>query len=67
VLDLSGLEFMDSSGVRVLIRCCSGRNEPLRVRGVQQGVRRILDITGVSNLLQFEESPADRGGAPRGR
>ena len=54
VLDLSRLEFMDSGGVRILLRVCGARTEPLVVRGVTRAVRRILDLTGVSDLLVYE-------------
>jgi anti-anti-sigma factor len=54
VLDLSRLEFMDSGGVRIVLRVCGARTEPLVVRGVTRAVRRILDLTGVSDLLVYE-------------
>lgn len=56
VLDLSGLEFMDSAGVRVLLGACRARRDRLVVRGVTQAVRRILDITGLCDMLAFEGS-----------
>jgi anti-anti-sigma factor len=63
VLDLSELEFMDSSGVKVLLRACNARDqERLCVRGVRHGVRRILEMTGVSDLLDFEEDGSDQVG-----
>jgi anti-sigma B factor antagonist len=55
VLDLSGLEFMDSSGVKVLLRACNARDgRRLIVRGARNAVRRILEMTGVDHLLDFE-------------
>src|SRR5262249_29872450 len=60
VLDLSELEFMDSSGVKVLLRACSDRSESLVIRAVKPSVRRILDMTGVGDLLVFEETTSDR-------
>lgn len=63
VLDLSGLEFMDSSGVKVLLRACNARDGArLVVRGVRHSVRRILEMTGVCDLLDFEEARTDRVG-----
>jgi anti-anti-sigma factor len=62
VLDLSELEFMDSSGLKVLLRVCSDRSERLVVRGVRPSVRRLLDMTGVGDLLVFEETSSDRVG-----
>ena len=59
VLDLSRLEFMDSGGVRIVLRVCGARTEPLVVRGVTRAVRRILDLTGVSDLLVYEEAASN--------
>jgi anti-anti-sigma factor len=64
VLDLSGLEFMDSGGVRIVLRVCRARTEPLVVRGTIRAVRRILDLTGVSDLLVYEEASSDRLSSP---
>jgi anti-anti-sigma factor len=67
VLDLSQLQFMDSVGVRVLLRLCNARPDPVTVRGVTRSVRRILELTGVSNLVEFEEDGTDRiGSQPTG-
>lgn len=67
LLDLSGLEFMDSAGVRILLGICREREDPLVVRGVTRAVRRILDLTGVCDLLVFEGSAPDRIGSRQGR
>ena len=66
VLDLSGLEFMDSAGVRTVLGICRERRDPLAVRGVRRPVWRILDLTGVGDMLVFEEAGTDRIGS-RGR
>ena len=63
VLDLTGLEFMDSAGVRVLLGICRTRSEPLVVRGVTRAVRRILNMTGLSDMLIFEDETSDRIGS----
>ena len=60
VLDLSGLEFMDSAGIRILLGICRARRDPVVVRGVTRAVRRILDITGICDMLVFEEPATDR-------
>ncbi|HEY4828181.1 MAG TPA: STAS domain-containing protein [Solirubrobacteraceae bacterium] len=67
VLDLSRLEFMDSAGVRILLGICRERQDPLVVRGVTRPVRRILELTGVCNMLVFEDSATDRLGSSRRR
>ena len=61
VLDLSGLTFMDSSGVRVVVtaharsRADAGRLE--LVRG-PAAVQRVFEICGVAELLPFVERRA---------
>ena len=47
VLDLSHLTFIDSSGVRVILRTASLIDGELLLRGPQPAVRRVLDVTGV--------------------
>ncbi|MFI8962742.1 STAS domain-containing protein [Streptomyces sp. NPDC053493] len=51
VLDLSALDFMDSSGLNVLIRAVHKARETggdLHLAAPTSAVRRILDITGVA-------------------
>jgi len=64
-LDLSGLGFMDSSGVRVLLRH-AGRLEgrgTLRVTGVGASLRRTFDVMGIERApgLVIVETAADAG------
>ena len=67
VLDLTALEFMDSAGVRVLLGICVARGEPLVVRGVTRAVRRILNMTGLSDMLIFEDETSDQIGSRQRR
>jgi anti-sigma B factor antagonist len=57
VVDLSGIEFMDCSGIRVLVeadRRSRRDGERLRlVRGVGQ-VDRVIRLTGVDEILRFD-------------
>ncbi|HEX5948004.1 MAG TPA: STAS domain-containing protein [Actinomycetota bacterium] len=48
-LDLSGVTFMDSGGVRALIQACMGLARTGRVRVVRpsEQVRRLLELSGV--------------------
>lgn len=49
-LDLSGLSFIDSSGVSELIRVgeqISSRGQKLKILNPSDAVRRVLDITGL--------------------
>jgi len=53
-LDLTGVTFMDSSGIRVLLRvhqAAQARNCTLTVGQVSPAVARVLDITGVRAVL----------------
>lgn len=67
LLDLSGLEFVDSSGLRVLIEVCGKRTEPLPLRGVRPSVRRLLDLTGVCDLVRFTDADETPGVPSRPR
>ena len=58
VIDLGGITFIDSSGLRVVL----STKESLEERGATLGlatpsesVQRILDITGLSQLLSIED------------
>ncbi len=56
VLDLSGLEFMDSAGVRIVVHLCRDRQQTLIIYGARRAVRRILEFTGLSKSLVFEDA-----------
>jgi anti-sigma B factor antagonist len=63
VLDLRGLSFMDSSGVRVLVaahaRASDGGGELTIVRPEPGGaVDRVLEISGVVRALQLVDEPS---------
>jgi anti-sigma B factor antagonist len=47
VLDLGGVTFLDSSGVRALIRLRQRHGERLRLGELSAPVRRVLEITGL--------------------
>lgn len=55
VVDLSGLEFIDSTGIRMLLlasdRCSEGRRMSI-LRGPKQ-VHRVFEITDLVNRLPF--------------
>jgi len=61
VLDLAGLDFLDSSGVRVLshaLRACHDEGLELRVRPrLTDAVRQILEMTGMLAVLPMEDRP----------
>ncbi|MGH2876315.1 MAG: STAS domain-containing protein [Solirubrobacteraceae bacterium] len=60
VIDLSGLEFMDSTGLSIIVRAhqrLDGEGCELGlVRGSPQ-VQRLLDLTGVAERLRIVDAP----------
>jgi anti-sigma B factor antagonist len=63
ILDLSRLRFMDSTGLRVLLRATTAAKEgrwELRMRNVPHNVRRLFDLSGVAEALP-PEAPPDLG------
>lgn len=56
VFDLTGLEFMDSAGISVLVRARS-EVEQVRVRNPTPIVRRLIEITGLSEILPIDAPP----------
>lgn len=57
VLDLSGVTFMDSSGIAVLLRSrrqLEHTGGELRVTGIPAQARRVLDAAGVGRLISFD-------------
>ena len=60
VLDLSGLKFMDSTGLRLILSAhARAVNQGRKLAIVQGGdaIRRIFRITGVLSRLNFVEGP----------
>jgi anti-anti-sigma factor len=70
VLDLRGLEFMDSSGLRLVVMADSRAREAGRrlvlVRGAQP-VQRVFEITRMNERLTFVDDPSAAGGNHRGQ
>jgi anti-anti-sigma factor len=57
VLDVSGLRFIDSSGLRVIIGAHKemvGRDGRLVLRTPTDTTRRLLDITGLANHIEID-------------
>ena len=62
-VDLQGVDFMDSSGLRALneLRTAAGeRDVTFALFGVQPTVRRVLDVTGMASLFEVRNPPASR-------
>jgi anti-anti-sigma factor len=62
IIDLRQLEFMDSTGLSIIVKAHQRLSEEGRqlslVRGSQQ-VQRLLDLTGVSERLQLVDAPEE--------
>lgn len=57
VLDLSGVTFMDSSGIAVLLRALRQMQQvggALRVANIPAQARRVLDAAGVGRLITLD-------------
>jgi anti-sigma B factor antagonist len=54
VVDVSGVSFMDSSGLACLSRATALLSGPdrLRIRGPQPHVRRVLELAGFDRLIE---------------
>lgn len=58
-VDLSGVTFLDSTGIRALVqahRKAESKGAPLYVHGAQQWVAKVLEVTGVGPLLAPPQS-----------
>jgi anti-anti-sigma factor len=57
VLEVSGLRFIDSSGLRVIIgvhKEMAGRNGRLILRSPTETTRRLLEITGLDDHIEID-------------
>jgi anti-anti-sigma factor len=52
ILDLSALEFMDSSGIAMLLQT-AGQVPAIEVRNPSNVVRRIIECTGLTEILRI--------------
>ncbi|GHH66124.1 anti-anti-sigma factor [Streptomyces umbrinus] len=54
IVDLSGVTFMDSSGINIFIaahQAATDRQAWLRIAGAQESVRRVLQLVGLDQLI----------------
>lgn len=54
VFDLSDLDFIDSSGITVLLAAV-GQAESVLIRHPSVAARRIIETTGLTDVLRFEQ------------
>ena len=60
VVDLSGIGFIDSTGLRVLVqahRRAVIRGRALLIRGATDHARRLFQVTGIDRELMIETDP----------
>jgi anti-anti-sigma factor len=58
VVDLSGVTFIDSTGLGVLVAALNRAREAggqMTLRGPTRSTRKVLDITGLSQLVAIED------------
>jgi anti-anti-sigma factor len=55
VLDLAGLSFLDSAGLRLLLKIATGHEGPVTLEAVQPSVRQVLKLSGVSEFFDITE------------
>jgi anti-anti-sigma factor len=53
-LDLSDLDFMDSSGISMLLRI-TNQFGPCEVRGAKPIIRRVIEVTGLTEVLCLKD------------
>ena len=61
VIDLGEVDFIDSSGVRALIRVRREHGDRVRLVAASHPVRRVLDIAGLRDCLGFDHDMPDQG------
>jgi anti-sigma B factor antagonist len=52
VLDASGLAYMDSSGIALLV-WAARKTQEVQVRNPSQVVKRLIEVTGLSDVLRI--------------
>ena len=52
-LDCSGLEYISSMGLRVLLKLRKKSSQSFKLENVPPAVMSILNVTGFSNLIEF--------------
>lgn len=55
-LDVTELEFMDSSGIALLLRI-TNRFGPLDLIGANPLIRRVIEATGLTDILRVDQVP----------
>jgi anti-anti-sigma factor len=58
VLDLSELTFLDSTGIRAILKLARVRQEAVVLRNVRANVRNVLAVAGANDALGVRIEPA---------
>jgi len=61
VLDISGLDYVDSSGVGMLVSCLTKLKKAggeMKVAGANPRIRRIFSMTGVESMMSMYDTVA---------
>lgn len=70
IVNLTGVDFMDSSGLAALVQCmnkCRERGGDLHLCNPQQSVRMILELTRLDKALEIFPTEADAVASFRAR
>ena len=70
VVDMSGVEFCDSTGMNVLLSCLRQARErggELELAAPRPAVRKILSVTGLDAVFTVADFPAGNSVAPAAR
>jgi anti-anti-sigma factor len=57
VLDLSGLTFVDSMGIRAILQLARARQEAVVLRNLHPNVRRVFAVAGVDETMGVRIEP----------
>lgn len=58
VLDMEGLEYISSDGLRVIVSATQGSHGAgVRVAGLQPFLKEVFDISGLSQVIPIDEDP----------
>jgi anti-sigma B factor antagonist len=66
IIDMSGVEFCDSTGMNVLLSCLRRARErggELEIAAPKPAVRKILQVTGLDSVFTLVEDADPRGSA----
>lgn len=62
IFDLSNVNFLDSSGIGILVMCHAKLKKAggeLRIAGAQGMVRQIIEMTNVNKLVELYSTPSE--------